>query len=148
MFIIPKPFVNQRFPRFFSHSTFIRFVLSPVNSVLAIADIELPKRLHYWEKEKNLYAKQVIVKKLKRRNIWGQCSIYKQIFLPPKLVVFPLELVDEVMLHEMTHLKYMHHRKQFWDYFSLLLGKDAKLYKIKENEFFTKYDDMIEFLLK
>lgn len=61
---------------------------------------------------------------------------------------FPLELVDEVMLHEMTHLKYMHHRKQFWDYFSLLLGKDAKLYKIKENEFFTKYDDMIEFLLK
>lgn len=42
----------------------------------------------------------------------------------------------------------MHHRKQFWDYFSLLLGKDAKLYKIKENEFFTKYDDMIEFLLK
>lgn len=118
------------------------------NSVLAIADIELPKRLHYWEKEKNLYAKQVIVKKLKRRNIWGQCSIYKQIFLPPKLVVFPLELVDEVMLHEMTHLKYMHHRKQFWDYFSLLLGKDAKLYKIKENEFFTKYDDKIEFLLK
>lgn len=89
-----------------------------------------------------------IVKKLKRRNIWGQCSIYKQIFLPPKLVVFPLELVDEVMLHEMTHQKYMHHRKQFWDYFSLLLGKDAKLYKIKENEFFTKYDDMIEFLLK
>lgn len=76
-----------------------------------------------------------IVKKLKRRNIWGQCSIYKQIFLPRKLVVFPLELVDEVMLHEMTHLKYMHHRKQFWDYFSLLLGKDAKLYKIKENEF-------------
>ena len=75
-------------------------------------------------------------------------AIYKQIFLPPKLVVFPLELVDVVMLHEMTHLKYMHHRKQFWDYFSFLLGKDAKLYKIKENEFFTKYDDMIEFLLK
>lgn len=45
------------------------------NSVLAIADIELPKRLHYWEKEKNLYAKQVIVKKLKRRNIWGGGSV-------------------------------------------------------------------------
>lgn len=118
------------------------------NSILAIANIELPKRLHYWEKEKNLYARQVIIKKLKRRTIWGQCSIYKQIFLPPKLVVFPLELVDEVILHEMTHLKFMHHRKQFWDYLSFLLGKDAKLYKFKESEFFIKYDDMIEFLLK
>lgn len=32
MFIILKPFVNQRFPRFFSHSTFIRFVLSPLHN--------------------------------------------------------------------------------------------------------------------
>lgn len=42
---------------------------------------------------------------MKRRNIWGQCSIYKQIFLPPKIVVFPLELIDEIILHEMSHLK-------------------------------------------
>ncbi len=91
------------------------------NKILDLANVELPKRLHYWEKEKNLYARQVIIKKLKRRNIWGQCSIYKQIFLPPKIVVFPLELIDEIILHEMSHLKFMHHRKQFWEYFSFLL---------------------------
>lgn len=118
------------------------------DKISCLANTELPKRLHYWEKEKNLYARQVIVKKLKRRNILGQCSIYKQIFLPPKIVVYPLKLVDEIILHEMTHLKFMHHRKQFWDYLSILLGKDSKLSKIKESEFFIKYDDMIEFLLK
>ena len=85
---------------------------------------------------------------MKRRNIWGQCSIYKQIFLPPKIVVFPLELIDEIILHEMSHLKFMHHRKQFWEYFSFLLGRDAKLCKMKESVFFAKYDEMIEFLLK
>ena len=118
------------------------------NKILDLANIELPKRLHYWEKEKNLYARQVIIKKLKRRNIWGQCSIYKQIFLPPKIVVFPLELIDEIILHEMSHLKFMHHRKQFWEYFSFLLGRDAKLCKMKDSVFFAKYDRMIEFLLK
>ena len=85
---------------------------------------------------------------MKRRNIWEQCFIYKQIFLPPKIVVFPLELVDEIILHEMSHLKFMHHRKQFWEYFSFLQGRDAKLCKMKESVFFAKYDEMIEFLLK
>lgn len=118
------------------------------NKILDLANIELPKRLHYWEKEKNLYARQVIIKKLKRRNIWGQCSIYKQIFLPPKIVVFPLELIDEIILHEMSHLKFMHHRKQFWEYFCFLLGRDAKLCKMKESVFLAKYDEMIAFLLK
>lgn len=33
------------------------------NKILDLANIELPKRLHYWEKEKNLYARQVIIKK-------------------------------------------------------------------------------------
>ena len=85
---------------------------------------------------------------MKRRNIWGQCSIDKQIFLPPKIVVFPLELIDEIILHEMSHLKFMHHRKQFWEYFSFLQGRDAKLCKMKESVFFVKYDEMIEVLLK
>lgn len=31
------------------------------NKILDLANIELPKRLHYWEKEKNLYARQVIL---------------------------------------------------------------------------------------
>lgn len=44
--------------------------------------------------------------------------------------------------------KFMHHRKQFWEYFSFLLGRDAKLCKMKESVFFAKYDEMIEFLLK
>lgn len=42
----------------------------------------------------------------------------------------------------------MHHRKQFWEYFSFLQGRDAKLCKMKECVFFAKYDEMIEFLLK
>ncbi len=94
--------------------------------IIARANIVLPGRLHYWEKQKNLYAKGVTVKKLRKR-VLGQChSITKHIDLSPAILLYPTELMDSVILHEMAHLKFPHHRKAFWNFLTTLLGEDSK----------------------
>lgn len=95
----------------------------------------------------NPYAKEVIVKKL-RKGVLGQCSSKKTISLSPLLVIFPMEFMDMVILHEMAHLKYMHHRSTFWKFFSSLLHDDAKQQNELRNIVLSKYVEFYEFLMK
>ncbi len=44
---------------------------------------------------------------------WGSCSVKKNINLNLNLMRLPAELRDYVMLHELCHLKYMNHGKEF-----------------------------------
>lgn len=44
---------------------------------------------------------------------WGSCSVKKNINLNLNLMRLPEELQDYVMLHELCHLKYMNHGKEF-----------------------------------
>lgn len=111
------------------------------------ANIVLPRRLHEQEVKHNLYAKSVVIKKL-RKNILGQCSSYKVIFLSPMLVIFPQALMDSTILHEMAHLKHLNHRKPFWDFLSTLLGEDARHQKAMQDVALSKYMAQYQFLMK
>lgn len=44
---------------------------------------------------------------------WGSCSVKKNINLNLNLMRLTAELQDYVMLHELCHLKYMNHGKEF-----------------------------------
>ena len=111
------------------------------------ASTALPLRLHELERQKNLYCKKVSVFPLKR-NILGYCSYTNEIALSPELALFPLQMSDAVMLHEMAHLKYKHHRKSFWKFLSTIIGEDANEEKYKSDLAYCKHRDMIEFLMK
>ncbi|MBR5613216.1 MAG: M48 family metallopeptidase [Bacteroidaceae bacterium] len=63
-------------------------------------------------------------------------------------ILFPQAYLDEVILHEMAHLKYMHHRKSFWQHLSGLLGRDANQAKIESSLFFCKYAELFYFIMK
>ena len=117
------------------------------DAVMERAKIVLPKRLHELEDEKQLWAKTVTVKKLRKRCL-GRCSVYKQISLSPLNVIFPQEMMDDVILHEMAHLKYLHHRKPFWDFLSKLIGMDARKQKLVNDAVLSKYWDLYVFLMK
>lgn len=95
------------------------------DGVMERAKIVLPIRLHELAVKHNLYARTVTVKKLRKR-VLGQCTIYKDISLSPLIVLFPQEMMDDVILHEMAHLRHMHHRKSFWNFLSTLIGCDAE----------------------
>ena len=46
---------------------------------------------------------------------WGSCSRQKKIHLNAQLVFLPAHLMRHVLLHELCHIKYLHHKKSFWD---------------------------------
>ncbi len=95
----------------------------------------LPQRLELLASRHNYTYKQVGVRKLISR--WGSCSSTKVITLSYYLVQLPWELIDYVLLHELTHTKHLNHGKGFWDDFekalpnAKALRKEIKLYKPK-----------------
>ena len=93
------------------------------DQIVIRAEEVLPQRFHEIEAIKQIKAKGVRVKKL-RKGVLGQCNSFKIISLSPLLVIFPTDFLDMVILHEMAHLKYMHHRKTFWAYLSQLINDD------------------------
>ena len=114
---------------------------------LMVAETALPARLHWLENANNLYCNGVNVAKL-RKNVLGCCTSTGCITLSPKIVLFPQRMSDVVMLHEMAHLKYMHHRKSFWNYLSVLIGEDANSEKIKSDLAYCQRSEMIDWLMK
>lgn len=117
------------------------------DTILRVARIELPARVKYWEDMKGIHGTGVTVKRL-RKNVLGQCSYSNHITLQPFLVIFKQEWADGVILHEMAHYKYKHHRKSFWDFLSTLIGKDSRLAKVKDDIALSPYYNYYLYLTK
>ena len=117
------------------------------DEITARAKIVLPSRLRELESKNNLYGNRVFVKKL-RGNTMGCCSVYNDISLIPGLIIMPQALIDSVILHEMAHYKYKHHRKSFWNFLSQLLGENARTQKEAMDIVLSKYWLQIKYLMK
>lgn len=117
------------------------------DEITARAKIVLPSRLRELERKNNLFGNKVFVKKL-RGNTMGCCSVYNDISLIPGLIIMPQALIDSVILHEMAHYKYKHHRKSFWNFLSQLLGEDARTQKGAMDIVLSKYWLQIKYLMK
>ncbi len=46
---------------------------------------------------------------------WGSCSSKRNITISKKLAKKEEKVIEYVVLHEMCHLKYMNHSKEFWN---------------------------------
>lgn len=82
-----------------------------VEALRAQAKAELPPRLAELAALHGFQYRKVFIK----NNVsnWGSCSSLKNINLNLRLVELPRELKDYVMLHELCHLKYLNHGKEF-----------------------------------
>ena len=117
------------------------------DTILRVAKVILPARVKYWENLKGLHGTSVTVKRL-RKNMLGQCSYSNHITLQPFLVIFKQDWADGVILHEMAHYKYKHHRKSFWDFLSTLIGDDSRMAKVKDDIAMSPYYNYYLYLTK
>lgn len=70
--------------------------------------IELGKRIGYLPS---------IIKFRDMKTRWGSCNtLTRSITFNLQLYKKPLEVIDYVILHELAHIPYPHHQKEFWNF--------------------------------
>ncbi len=60
----------------------------------------------------NVNPNKVTIKDMK--SAWGSCSSNRNISINIRLAVLEDNLLEYVVIHELCHLKYMNHSKQYW----------------------------------
>ena len=77
--------------------------------------LEINSRLNNWEKLLNLYSSSFYVKTMKTK--WGSCNIKtKRLCFNSNLAKYPLKCLDYLIIHELAHLRYPNHNKEFYDF--------------------------------
>ena len=80
-------------------------------------------------KETGLVPNKVRIRDIKYA--WGSCSANKNITISYKLICYSKDAIKYVILHELCHIKYMNHSKDFWN----LVATYMPNYKEIKNEF-------------
>jgi predicted metal-dependent hydrolase len=88
------------------------------------AENHLPSRLRSIAEMHGLNFLTVSIKNLKSR--WGSCDQNKNIVLNLHSMHLPWDLIDYVLLHELTHTEIMRHGNDYWEMMERLMP-DVKL---------------------
>ena len=71
----------------------------------------LPQRTAYWSQLMGLYPTQIRITSARRR--FGSCSSEGHICYSWRLMQYPPEAIDYVVVHELAHLKHLNHSPAF-----------------------------------
>ena len=79
-----------------------------ISSILEKITVETGEKVGYLPKE-------IKVRSMKSR--WGSCNTTRKIITYNlHLIEKPLSAIEYVVLHELSHLPYPHHQKEFWNF--------------------------------
>lgn len=84
----------------------------------------IKNRLDYYCKITGLTYNTLRIKEQKTR--WGSCSKKANLNFNWKLVMSPQWVIDYVIIHEICHLRYLNHSKEYWDMVSLYMPEYKK----------------------
>lgn len=87
----------------------------------------------------NLYPTEVKIRFYKSR--WGVCREDGIIIFNWRIIQAPVEIIDYVIVHELCHLKFMNHSKQYWHLVESVYPnyKESKKW-LKENVLQLKFE--------
>ncbi len=52
---------------------------------------------------------------------WGSCSAKNNLCFSWRLIMFPLQVIDYVVIHELAHIEEKNHSKRFWNKVKIML---------------------------
>ena len=78
----------------------------------ASARSHLPRRFEYWKEIMGLEANKLGFRLAKRR--WGSCNSKRNISLNPYMMKLSYEMIDYIIVHELSHLVHLNHSKEFY----------------------------------
>ncbi len=73
---------------------------------------KISERIQKYSKSIGQYPKKIIIKNQEKR--WGSCSHSGTLRLNWKTVMMPISVFDYIIVHELCHLIYPNHSKNFW----------------------------------
>ena len=71
------------------------------------------ERVRYYCEIMNVTVGRITIRNQKTR--WGSCSSKGNVNFNYKLYYMPQELMDYVIIHELSHRRYMNHSSEFWN---------------------------------
>lgn len=99
-----------------------------INKTLEKTKIKIEKEKLYTDEEFNTIVEEtaneliretgLVPNKVRIRDIkyaWGSCSANKNVTISYKLIYYSKDAIKYVILHELCHIKYMNHSKDFWN---------------------------------
>ncbi len=73
----------------------------------------LSQSAHYWASRMGARYGRIAIREQKTR--WGSCSAKGNLNFNWRLILAPPEIRDYVVIHELCHLAYLNHSKEFWN---------------------------------
>ena len=98
---------------------------------------EVEAIINEYQENMNVAPSKVFIRDQRTR--WGSCSPKGNLNFNVRLIAVPEELLRYVVIHELAHLKYMDHSREFWE----LVGKFYPDYR-KAREELKKWWTIIE----
>ena len=88
------------------------FTKEEINALLKKAKEILPERVQYYAPKIGVTYNRITIRSQRTR--WGSCSSKGNLNFNCLLALFPTEIVDSIVVHELCHRKHMNHSPQFY----------------------------------
>ena len=88
------------------------FTKAEINELAEKAMAVIPERVKYYAPLIGVTVGRITIRCQKTR--WGSCSSLGNLNFNCLLMLFPLEIIDSIVVHELCHRKHMNHSAEFY----------------------------------
>ncbi len=88
------------------------FTEAEIKALAEKAKVIIPERVRYYAPKIGVAYNRITIRCQRTR--WGSCSSKGNLNFNCLLALFPIEVIDSVVVHELCHRKHMNHSPQFY----------------------------------
>lgn len=94
--------------------------------------LKIRERIKYYEPYFEEKVHEVKVKEQKKR--WASCTNNNVLLFNWRCVMAPVYILDYIVVHEMCHMRYKNHSKEFWEYlYTVMPDYEARREYLRDN---------------